>query len=83
MCLHVSNLTQGHKNSIRHNTVAKLQAIISGWSEQCRVSLAKSGKKQDLIDRMTRAMNEWRDNNQVDKWLRAKAVLDQVRETGQ
>ncbi|KAF8530971.1 PINIT domain-containing protein [Gautieria morchelliformis] len=74
---------EGHKSSIRHNTVAKLQSIISGWTDQCRVSIPKSGKKADLIDRMTRAMNEWRDNNQFDKWLRAKAVIDQVRETGQ
>ncbi|KAF8577886.1 hypothetical protein K439DRAFT_1654979 [Ramaria rubella] len=74
---------EAHKNSIRHNTVAKLQTIISGWTEQCRVSIAKSGKKQDLIDRMVRTMSDWKDNNQLDKWLRAKAVLDQVRETGQ
>jgi E3 SUMO-protein ligase PIAS1 len=63
--------------------VAKLQSIISGWADQCRISIPKSGKKADLIDRMTRAMNDWRENNQFDKWLRAKAVIDQVRETGQ
>ncbi|KAF8525164.1 PINIT domain-containing protein, partial [Hysterangium stoloniferum] len=70
------------KNSIRLNTVAKLQTIITGWSDQCRVNIAKSGKKQDLIDRMTRVMNDWKESNQVDKWLRAKAVLEQVKETG-
>lgn len=79
----MSHIVQSQKNNIRHNTVAKLQSIISGWTEQCRASIPKSGKKQDLIDRMTRTMHEWRDNNQTDKWLRAKAVLDQVRETGQ
>lgn len=74
---------QAEKNLLRLNTVAKLQTIINGWSAQCRVMLTKSGKKQDLIDRMMRQLDQWKEQNNVDKWLKAKAVLDQVKETGQ
>ncbi|GJJ13896.1 hypothetical protein Clacol_008153 [Clathrus columnatus] len=73
---------ENEKNRLRFNTVAKLQTIITGWGEQCRALLTKSGRKQDLVDRMIRQLDQWKEQNNIDKWLKAKAVLDQVRETG-
>jgi E3 SUMO-protein ligase PIAS1 len=42
----------------------------------------KSGKKQDIIDRITAQLDSWRQTNNVDKWVKAKTVLYQVRNTG-
>ena len=44
--------------------------------------LIKSGKKQDLIDRILRCLNEWRVSNNIDKWNKARVVLYEVRNSG-
>ena len=44
--------------------------------------LSKSGKKQDLIDRILNSLNEWRTSSNIDKWNKARSVLYQVRNSG-
>jgi E3 SUMO-protein ligase PIAS1 len=44
--------------------------------------LSKSGKKQDLIDRILNSLNEWRASSNIDKWNKARSVLYQVRNSG-
>ncbi|KAI6162143.1 hypothetical protein EDD17DRAFT_592712 [Pisolithus thermaeus] len=70
------------RHTVKHNTVDKLKQILSGFNEQCNTSFHKSGKKQDLIDRVVFQMDTWRRENNVDKWTKAHAVLNQVRRTG-
>lgn len=44
--------------------------------------LSKSGKKQELIDRIINSLNDWRVSSNVDKWNKARSVLYQVRNSG-
>lgn len=68
--------------NVRHNTVDRLKQIIAGFNDECWTMLSKSGKKQDLIDRILNALNEWRVSSNVDKWNKARSVLYQVRNSG-
>ncbi|KAF4572967.1 SUMO ligase siz1 [Pleurotus pulmonarius] len=67
---------------IRHNTVDKLKQLITGLNEECHAHLSKSGKKQEIIDRILSVFDSWRASNTQDKWLKAKNVLQQLRNTG-
>ncbi|TFK41216.1 PINIT domain-containing protein [Crucibulum laeve] len=71
---------------VRHltksNTVDKLKQILSGLNEECGTHIAKSGKKQELIDRIIAVYDSWRSLNAEDKWVKAKGVVYQVRNTG-
>jgi E3 SUMO-protein ligase PIAS1 len=70
------------KVSVRHNTVDRLKQIIAGFNDECWTMLSKSGKKQDLIDRILNALNDWHVSSNVDKWNKARSVLYQVRNSG-
>ncbi|KAJ8514698.1 hypothetical protein ONZ45_g7791 [Pleurotus djamor] len=70
------------RTSVRYNTVDKLKQIINGLNEQCHAHLSKSGKKQELIDRIWGLFDSWRAGNTQDRWLKAKNVLHQLRENG-
>ncbi|KAH9968782.1 PINIT domain-containing protein [Russula dissimulans] len=73
---------EGLKVNVRHNTVDRLKQIIAGFNDECWTMLSKSGKKQDLIDRILNSLSEWRASSNVDKWNRARGVLYQVRNSG-
>lgn len=78
-------LTVIHKNlkvNVRHHTVDRLKQIIAGFNDECWTMLSKTGKKQDLIDRILNALNEWRASSNIDKWNKARGVLYQVRNSG-
>lgn len=60
----------------------KLKQILSGLNEECNTVFLKSGKKQDLIERIVLQLEAWRQANNIDKWTKAKAILYQVRNTG-
>ena len=60
----------------------RLKQIINGLVEECSAQLSKSGKKQDLIDRIIRELDNYRVNGKVEYWHRARAVLHQVRTSG-
>ncbi|KIJ68507.1 hypothetical protein HYDPIDRAFT_146698 [Hydnomerulius pinastri MD-312] len=70
------------RHTVRHNTVDKLKQILTGFNDQCQTVFHKSGKKQDLIDRIVGQMEAWRQANNVDKWTKAQAILYQVRNNG-
>ncbi|KAH7925216.1 hypothetical protein BV22DRAFT_1034323 [Leucogyrophana mollusca] len=70
------------RHTVRGNTVDKLKQILTGFNEQCLTLFHKSGKKQDLIDRIMSQLELWRQANNVDKWTKAQAVLHQVRTSG-
>jgi E3 SUMO-protein ligase PIAS1 len=76
------DLAQSIRHQIRNNTVDRLKHIANGLNEQCSAHITKSGKKQDLIDRITARMDGWRRTGHSDKWIRARTVLTQVRDSG-
>ena len=74
--------SQTLKVNVRLNTVDRLKQIIVGFNDECWTMLSKSGKKQDLIDRILKSLNEWRASSNIDKWNKARSVLYQVRNSG-
>lgn len=70
------------RHNIKHNTVDRLKQILTGFNEECNTVFFKSGKKQEIIDRIVNQLDLWRQANCADKWLKAKAVLYQVRNSG-
>ncbi|KDQ63528.1 hypothetical protein JAAARDRAFT_29547 [Jaapia argillacea MUCL 33604] len=72
----------GLKHGVKQNTVDRLKQIIAGLNEECSTLLSKGGKKQDLIDRIVQQLEYWRRSNSSLLWMRAKAVLYQVRNSG-
>jgi E3 SUMO-protein ligase PIAS1 len=75
-------ILQGLKVTVRLNTVDRLKQIISGFNDECWTMLSKSGKKQELIDRILHSLDEWRASTNIDKWNKARGVLYQVRNSG-
>jgi len=67
---------------IKQNTVDRLKAIINGFQDECSSNIAKGGRKQELIDRITQQMDFWRQTNNVERWIKGRAVLHQVRTSG-
>ncbi|KAG9314317.1 putative E3 SUMO-protein ligase [Chiua virens] len=70
------------RHTVKHNTVDKLKQILTGFNDQCQTVFVKSGKKQELIDRIVNQMDDWRQSNNVEKWIKAQAILQQVRTSG-
>ncbi|KAF8971367.1 PINIT domain-containing protein [Flammula alnicola] len=70
------------RHNIKNNTVDRLKQILSGMNEECGTHFSKGGKKQDIIDRIVSVLDAWRASNFEDKWMKAKAIVYQVRTTG-
>ncbi|KAF7339508.1 hypothetical protein MSAN_02165200 [Mycena sanguinolenta] len=70
------------RHNIKLNTVDKLKQILSGLNNECGTSFSKSGKKQEIIDRIIRTLDLWRASSMAEKWVKAKAVITQVRYSG-
>jgi len=75
-------LKQQIRHNIKNNTVDRLKQILSGLNEECSTHFSKSGKKQDIIDRISVTLDSWHAGNAEDKFLKAKAIIYQVRNTG-
>ncbi|KAF8230622.1 hypothetical protein L208DRAFT_1362781 [Tricholoma matsutake] len=70
------------RHNIKNNTVDRLKQILAGLNEECSTHFSKSGKKQEIIDRIVATFDTWRMANLEDKWTKAKTVVHQVRHTG-
>ncbi|KAJ6604600.1 PINIT domain-containing protein [Mycena vulgaris] len=70
------------RHNIKHNTVDKLKHIISGLNDECGTHFSRSGKKQEIIDRITTTLDNWRTSSMTEKWIKAKSVVTQVRYSG-
>ncbi|KAI0082296.1 hypothetical protein K474DRAFT_1703299 [Panus rudis PR-1116 ss-1] len=67
------------RHNVKQNTVERLKRILDSWNSHCGTNLTKTGKKQEIIQRIVTQLDYWRNTNNVDVWLRAKAALDQAR----
>ncbi|KJA29423.1 hypothetical protein HYPSUDRAFT_127996 [Hypholoma sublateritium FD-334 SS-4] len=70
------------RHNIKNNTVDRLKQILAGFNEECGTHFSKSGKKQDIIDRICSALDNWRASLAEDRWVKAKQVVYQVRSSG-
>ncbi|KAI0651937.1 PINIT domain-containing protein [Trametes meyenii] len=70
------------RHNLKSNKVEQLKQILTGFNEECRTNLTKTGKKQDLIDKIIRELDDWRRKNSVELWVRAKTIMQRVRQTG-
>ncbi|EJD04077.1 uncharacterized protein FOMMEDRAFT_155211 [Fomitiporia mediterranea MF3/22] len=70
------------RHSVKSYTVDRLKQIITGINEENKVNLSKSGKKQDLIDKITGELDRYRYLRQTELWTNAKTVLYQVKNSG-
>lgn len=74
--------TKTLRHNIRLNTVDRLKQIVNGLNEECFLSLSKSGRKQELIDRVVDVLGRWKMENNIDRWNKARAVINQIRNSG-
>lgn len=63
---------------MRSNIVERLKSIISALNEECGASISKTGKKGDLIERITRQFDNWRHTKNEAAFTRAKAIVNRV-----
>ncbi|KAF5313153.1 hypothetical protein D9619_003521 [Psilocybe cf. subviscida] len=70
------------RHNIKNNTVDRLKQIITGLNEQCGTHFARTGKKQDIIDRIVATLDQWRVQNSEDLFMKAKGIIYQIRNTG-
>ncbi|KAI0639487.1 PINIT domain-containing protein [Trametes polyzona] len=70
------------RHNLKSNKVEQLKQILTGFNEECYTNLTKTGKKQDLIDKITRELDQWRRSDSVELWTRAKAIMQRVRQQG-
>ncbi|KAG6862364.1 hypothetical protein C0995_011804 [Termitomyces sp. Mi166 len=70
------------RHTVKNNTVDRLKQILGGFNEECSTHLVKTGKKQEVIDRIVSTLDDWRAQNLEDRWTKAKAIIAQVRNTG-
>jgi len=71
------------RHSIRMNTVDKLKHIIQGINEECHQQLAKSGRKQEIIERIEAFLDTLYARVGTDQYTKVKDVILQVRTKGQ
>lgn len=63
---------------MRSNIVERLKSIISGLNDECGASISKTGKKGELIERITRQFDFWRSAKNEAAFTRAKAIVNRV-----
>ncbi|KAG5647935.1 hypothetical protein DXG03_006969 [Asterophora parasitica] len=70
------------RHTVKSNTVDKLKQILTGFNDECGTHMSKTGKKQEVIDRIVGMLDYWRTNNVEDRWVKGRAIIVQVRSTG-
>ncbi|CAL1695654.1 unnamed protein product [Somion occarium] len=68
------------RHNVKQNTVDKLKHIVVNLNEECRANLTKSGKKQELIDKIINKLDIWKRTNDIDTWVKAKTILNSARQ---
>ncbi|KAJ7101987.1 PINIT domain-containing protein [Mycena epipterygia] len=66
-------------NALPYGTVADLKHIILSINNECGTHMTRSGKKQELVDRLRTQFMAWQNNNNMATWIVAKAIIDQIR----
>ncbi|KAJ7093396.1 PINIT domain-containing protein [Mycena belliarum] len=61
-----------------YGTVADLKQIILSINNQCGTHMIRSGRKQELVDRLSMQLGAWKSNNDFAKWMAAKPIIDAI-----
>ena len=79
----VKELTILRQQTLRHNVkdnkIDQLKQILSASNKECGTNHTKTGRKQDLVDKITRSLDEFRQESNQERWSQAKAIMDRVR----
>jgi len=65
------------------NTIDRLKHIVQGINEECHQQLAKSGRKQDIIQRIEAFLDSSYNIAATDQYTKIKDIIQQVRSKGQ
>ncbi|KAJ7021311.1 PINIT domain-containing protein [Mycena alexandri] len=65
--------------ALPYGTAVDLKQIIITLNTECGTHMARSGKKQDLVDRLRSQFSSWKSTNSVARWRTAKAIIDAVK----
>ncbi|KAJ7155119.1 PINIT domain-containing protein [Mycena filopes] len=65
--------------ALPYGTAVDLKQIIITLNTECGTHMARSGKKQDLVDRLRAQFSSWKGTNSVARWRTAKAIIDGFR----
>ncbi|KAJ7309424.1 PINIT domain-containing protein [Mycena albidolilacea] len=60
-------------------TAVALKQIIISLNMECGTHMIRSGKKQDLVDRLRAQFATWKSTNNIARWKTAKAIIDEAR----
>jgi E3 SUMO-protein ligase PIAS1 len=63
-------------------TNEKLKQLILGLNEACAAGLAKTGRKQEYIERIRRALEAIKHAHDLPRWAKARQVLYQIKLSG-
>ncbi|KAJ7446598.1 PINIT domain-containing protein [Mycena latifolia] len=66
-------------NALPYGTIAELKHIILSLNNECGTHMTRSGKKQDLVDRLCLQLGAWKSNNNMARWMTAKTIMDQFK----
>ena len=67
------------RHNVKDNKIDQLKQILSAFNKECGTNHTKTGRKQDLVDKITRSLDEFRQESNQERWSQAKAIMDRVR----
>jgi E3 SUMO-protein ligase PIAS1 len=70
---------QAVSNALPYGTAVDLKQIILAINTRCGTNMIRSGRKQDLVDRLRGQFATWKNTNNVATWKTAMAIIDGIR----
>ncbi|KAJ7472876.1 PINIT domain-containing protein [Mycena galericulata] len=70
---------QAVAKALPYGTIADLKHIILGINNECGTHMTRSGRKQELVDRLCAQFATWKTTNNISNWTVAKSIIDQMR----
>ncbi|KAK7059967.1 E3 SUMO-protein ligase pli1 [Favolaschia claudopus] len=65
--------------ALPYGTAVDLKQIIISLNTECGTHMLRSGRKQELVDRLRDQFATWKRTNNVASWKRAKGLIDAIR----
>ncbi|KAF7348866.1 hypothetical protein MVEN_01406700 [Mycena venus] len=60
-------------------TALALKQLIISLNTECGTHMIRTGRKQDLVDRLRAQFATWKSTNNVARWRTAKAIIDEIK----
>ncbi|KAJ6523984.1 PINIT domain-containing protein [Mycena capillaripes] len=65
--------------ALPYGTALDLKQVIVSINTECGTHMLRSGRKQDLIDRLHGQFTTWKNTKDVAKWRVARTIIDSIR----